>query len=273
MRILICGVAAIALSGCSWIGHSHNNSNYGAYNYGQNTGYNQNTVRAPKVYKPSKLSLTGALGTDFVVGGHAITGNDVPYNAASQIGQVSMQDAFKKGLRAELGAAYRLSNNNEVTLNGFYHTAKGKDGIIGQHVSGNDIQGQLSSYKGMGLEAGLRHNMGVARLPLVKSVTPYIEGRLGIAKISDVALQNVRVDGVVAAGPDQAFYEGGWKPTVSGLVGFEKPISTRTSIGLETGIRYTTKLGGVSPSPLGAEANNGSSRWSIPVQIRGRYRF
>ncbi|MBL4869416.1 MAG: hypothetical protein JKX72_00520 [Robiginitomaculum sp.] len=330
MRILLCGVAAIALSGCSWM-HSHdNNATYGQNSYGQSSGSvytsntsntsssgvtdawgnpigygNQNTVQnqsgtyttggygqnvgaatggynnaasyqQPRLRRPSKFGVFGSFGTDIVTGGDAITGNDTLFHPTINMNQVSMKDAFGKALRAELGGTYEISKSNEAILSGFYTKASGKDVVIGQHVSGNPIMGKLTDYKGYGVEAGLRHNMGMTNVPLFSSVKPYIEGRVGAMHLDDISLNNVRVvpGGIPLA--TQAFYKGGWVPTASGLIGFEKPISRKTSIALETGIRYTGGLDADNTTVTGTflqGANGGSSRWSVPVQIRGRYRF
>ena len=60
-------------------------------------------------------------------------------------------------------------------------------------------------------------------------------------------------------------------------VGVEAPIFKRATLGLETGIRYTgvpksdnTNLG---PGVAFAGSNNDASRWTVPVMLRGRYRF
>ena len=271
MRIFVCGVAAIALSGCSWMGHSH--SNYGTQS--QYSNYNPSSYSQTKLRKPSRFSVIGSLGTEFVVGGTAIAGNNAAFSPSINTHQVSMKDAYKMGWRAELGGAYQLGNNNEVSVSGFYQQAKGKDGVIGQHNSGSAVEGQLSDYKGYGLEAGLRHNMSQAKIPVFKTIRPYVEARIGAANISDIGLQNLRLTSG-APGPDQVFYKGGWVPTASGLIGFEKPISRHASLGLETGIRYTGGLSADTSAPLLpflSGTNSGGSRWSVPLQLRGRYRF
>ncbi|PHR91310.1 MAG: hypothetical protein COA69_12425 [Robiginitomaculum sp.] len=229
--------------------------------------------------KPGKFSVSGALGTGFIVGGHAVTGNDAAYNPVLDIHNVSMQDAYKKGFRGELGVGYRIGKKNELTVNGYYQQAKGKDTTLGQHISGSPLEGQLSAYKGYGVELGLRHNMNTFKAPLIKNITPFIEARLGFGHVSDIAINDLRVAGTAIGPVSTPFYEGGWVPTASGLIGFEKPISRHMSIGLETGIRYEKSLSAdstfvpvVPGGPLGQSANGGS-RWSVPIQIRGRYRF
>ena len=114
------------------MGHSH--SNYGTQS--QYSSYNPSSYSQTKLRKPSKFSVIGGLGTEFVVGGTAIAGNNTAFNPALSMHQVSMKDAYKMGWRAELGGAYQLGNDNEISVSGFYQQAKGKDGVIGQHNSG-----------------------------------------------------------------------------------------------------------------------------------------
>ena len=275
MRILFCSAAAILLSGCSWIANTHSHNRYNGYNTQSGTHQRGTSYTTPRLRKPSKLSFTGSLGTEMVVGGHAITGNDGVFNAATRVHHVSMQDAYNLGWRADLGGAYQIGKKNEILINGFYQQASGKDGTIGSDVSGMPLEARLSNYKAFGIETGLRHNIGATKLPLLKTVKPYVEARVGIAKVDDIDLLDVRVAGG-AASTNYAYYEGGWVPTVSGLTGFEKPVSKHMSIGLETGLRY---IGGISSDDTDVAGsflqgtNGGSSRWSVPLQIRGRYKF
>ena len=185
-----------------------------------------------------------------------------------------MKDAYKLGWRGELGAAYRIGKHQEVTVTGFYQTAKGKDMLVGTTALGT-INGNLSAYKAFGAELGLRQNAGPTNLPLLRGVTPYIEGRVGVASVSDVTMQNMTINGAPPVA-DFALYKGKMGITASALVGFEKPISRKMSVGFETGIRYMGGLSEDSTVTTGTfleGAHQGGSRWSVPVQIRGRYRF
>jgi len=272
MRILFLGAAAVALSGCSWLGLGNN---YGPYSY--NSGPQSTRVghlSSASQPKPlSKWGITGAIGTDFIVGGHAVTGNDTP--GALNVHQVGMREAYKEGYRGEAGITYALNGKQSLTINGFYQEAEGKSDVVFANAPGTIFTGQFGDYKAYGLDVGLRHNLAKARVPLFKSVQPYLEGRMGIARTSDIALNNVQINGVAAVPPTTGMYEGRYIPTASALVGLEKPISRHMSIGVESGIRYMGK-GDSDDASIGgnfAGMNNGSSRWSIPLQIRGRYRF
>lgn len=275
MRILFCSAAAIMLSGCSWIANTHSHGHYNGHNTQSGMHQGGSSYTTPRLRKPSKLSFTGSLGTDMVVGGHAITGNDGVFNAATRVHHVSMQDAYKLGWRADLGGAYQIGKKNEILLNGFYQQASGKDRTIGRDVSGMPLEARLSNYKAFGVETGLRHNVGATKIPLLKTIKPYVEARIGLAKLSDIDLLDVRVAGV-ASSANYAYYKGGWVPTVSGMVGFEKPVSKHMSVGLETGLRYIGSVSSDDTDVTGSfleGTNGGSSRWSVPLQIRGRYKF
>ncbi len=273
MRILFLGAAAVALSGCSWLGMGNN---YGPYSY--NTGPHSTSaghVSTAPPHKPlSKWGITGAIGTDFIVGGNAVTGNDTP--GLLNVHQVPMREAYKAGYRGEAGLTYALNGKQSLTINGFYQEAEGKSGVVFANNLGGTFTGQFGDYKAYGIDAGLRHNLAKARMPILRSVQPYVEGRIGIARTSDIQMDNIQFNGVGVVPPTIPMYEGRYIPTASALVGFEKPISRHMSIGLESGIRYMGKGDSddtfVSGTPLQG-MNNGSSRWSIPLQIRGRYRF
>ncbi len=274
MRILFVGAAAVALSGCSWLGLGNN---YGPYSY--NTGPHSSSAGhvstgAPQHKPLSKWGITGAIGTDFIVGGNAVTGNDT--GGLLNVHQVSMKNAYKPGYRGEAGITYALNGKQSLTINGFYQEAKGKSDVVFANAPGQSFTTQFGDYKAYGIDAGLRHNLSKGSMPLLKSVQPYVEGRIGIARTSDFQMENVQLNGVALVPSEAAMYEGRYIPTASALVGFEKPISRHMSIGLETGIRYMGKSDSDDSFVAGTALegmNNGSSRWSIPLQIRGRYRF
>ena len=289
MRILLCGVAAIALSGCSWMGfgqgHDHQ---YGAnsYDHGTYKKSNSNDGCCVGGQTLSRWNMEAGIGPEFVVGGTAITGskaNDGFVAPVTNLSDVSMSDAFDTGYRAELGGSYALSPNRKLTGQVFYSEAQGNDVQWGTQAA-SALRGTMSDYKSYGVEAGIRQYFQPGRMPLVKSVRPYVEGKLGAAHVDAMRMENIReVPGTLYATPTSlAFYEDSWVPTASGVIGIETPVFNRFTMGVETGIRYvgkpkTDNSDVVLPVPgfngRYAGANNGGDRFTVPVTIRGRYRF
>ena len=286
MRILLCGVAAIALSGCSWVGlgGSHGKT-VTKHNGGQ---YAQNCVGCNSL---SKWNLEGGIGPEFVVGGKAITGSNAASNQPGFISggvptttnNVSMKDAYKTGYRAALGGSYALNPNRKISAEAYYTGAKGKD-ITFANQDGVNIRGKMSNYEAFGMEAGLRQYFGVSNAPVVKSIRPYVEGKLGAARVNDIALENIRGVAPTDARTPTALrmYDASWVPTAAGLVGVETIVADRFTMGLETGVRFTGSpqsengdLGLNAPAfnRRYAGFNDGGSRTTIPLTIRGRYRF
>jgi len=285
MRILLAGAAAIALSGCSFLGLG-GNKDYKNYGYNANTGDYGYQAQKPEP-KPcqshqclSRWNLEGAVGASFGVGGNAVTGDDTHLIPQTRIRNLDSEDIFDTGYRAELGGSYALSPNRKITANGFYEQANGGDVVDWGVLNGNSLQGGLSDYEAYGAEVGIRQYFAPRRAPLLKSVRPYVEGKLGAAHLDDITLNNVTTTtaaGVVTDVADLPFYRGGWVPTAAGLVGVETPIAKYTTIGLETGLRYTGKPrsdnSAILPGTALSGTNNGGARYSIPVMLRGRYRF
>jgi len=68
-----------------------------------------------------------------------------------------------------------------------------------------------------------------------------------------------------AGGPEtQQIIDGGWRPTVAGIVGAEMAVGPRSAIGIESGVRWSDNLN----STIGSQ-----DRWSIPLKLRGRVAF
>lgn len=234
----------------------------------------------------SRWNVEGGVGTDFVVGGDAITGSQAHpgfTGPATTLRDVKMSDAYDTGYRAELGGSYALNPNRKVTLQGHYAHANGKQVEWGTQGT-NTLRGTLSDYDSYGVEAGIRQYAYPARVPLLKSVRPYVEGKVGAAHVNHISLNNINEVGGLA-NPNTpttvAMYEGGWVPTGAALIGIETPVFNRFTMGVETGIRYAgkpnsdgTDIGqtGTFPARYGG-MNNGGDRWSVPLTIRGRYRF
>lgn len=291
-NLMLVGISAIALSGCSWVGAGNGMGGYGHGMYGHNmhggSMYGQrdpyaNNYRHHKPNKdydkPGSYSVHAGIGTGINVGSSAFTGNESTFApAAFQPNQVAMKNAYKAGIRGDGGVNYKLTKNNSLTLTGFYEEAKGKNVNLGTTAAGI-VTGQMGKYKSYGFEAGMRHDLGKKRLPVLKEVKPYLSGAIGIANIEDIALNDINGLGAVgiADGSSRPFFRGRLIPTASGLVGVEKAISKNTFLALETGIRYAGEL---SPDtrqigiggPL-SQTNQDGANWTVPLQIRGRYAF
>ncbi|PHR57465.1 MAG: hypothetical protein COA43_12270 [Robiginitomaculum sp.] len=279
MRIIMCSVAAIALSGCSWMGFgSGTNGSHGSYSPSAST---KCCVGGDTL---STWNLEGAIGKEFIVGGDALTGSQAHTGFSSPTNalvDVSMKDAYSNGKRASLGGSYALNPNRKVSLQGFYSKASGNEVVFGSQ-GGQDITGTMSDYKSYGVEAGLRQYFKPRNIPLLKSFRPYVEGRLGAAHVDDISLNGISqtVATSLNTPTSLAVYQGGWVPTATGLIGVETPVFKRMTLGLETGVQFTGKLkSDDSDKAAGtfnsryAGFNNGGGRVVVPLTLRGRYRF
>ena len=282
MRILILGVSAIALSGCSWLGLGNSNAK-NSYNHYANSGsygYKSQTNRGGcnSGQCLSRWNLEAAVGPTFNVGGNAITGDRTNEGTGAAIRNVDFSELYKPGIRGELGGSYALSPNRKITGNVFYEQAE-SDGVrnLGT-LGGQNVAGALSDYESYGGEIGLRQYFAPRRGGrLIGNIRPYVEGRLGATRLQSVDLQGATVAGAPLAAADIPFYRSSWVGSGAGLVGVETPIARHTTLAIESGVRYTqgprtdrTVLG--AGNALGG-INNGGGRVSIPVMLRGRYRF
>jgi hypothetical protein len=283
MRILLCGVATVALSGCSWMGFGNNQANHTYRNNTYSYASNNDCCVGGKAL--SRWNIEGGVGADFVVGGDAITGSQAHtgfLNPTTTVADVKMKDVYAVGYRAELGGSYALNPNRKLTLQGSYAQADGNEVTWGTQDTAT-LRGTMSDYKSYGVEAGVRQYIRPVRVPLLKSVRPYIEGKVGAAYQDAIRLENINEVGGpanLATPTSLAMYESGWVPTGAGMIGLETPIFKRFTMGIETGIRYAgTPQSDNSDKAAGtfnarySGANNGGDRWSVPVTIRGRYRF
>jgi len=288
MRYLLTASAAIALSGCSFLGLGQGGYSHGPTGYGHApasydpcnpyAGLNGNAACT----KASTWNIEGAIGKDYMVGGDFTTPEDVAAVPGLTPNGVSMSDAYDSGTRYELGASYAVNPNRKITGMASWSNAEGNDVAFGTFAGppANTLRGTVSDYKTFGLEAGLRQYFRPRPAPLVNSIRPYVEAKLGATKVDDITISNLRDNGGTVNGGTAQFYDGGWVPTAAGMIGVEAPVFQRATLALETGIRYRGALDGNNTDfgPGGgvgvlAGLNNGSENFSVPVQLRGRYRF
>lgn len=280
MRILMLGTAAIALSGCSFLGlgGQKDHSNYNA-----NTGYyGQQATHAPKSNCHSgnclaRWNLEGGIGAVFPAGQNIVTASRTNANPNRDFNSVSFGDAYETGVRAELGGSYALAPNTKVTLLGHYEQAQSDGAQDWGTIGGDTLTGALTDYKAYGAELGLRQYFKPTNGVIFKSIRPYVEARAGASRVGDIGVVNTQLGGAAFSAAEVPLYKDSWVGTAAGLVGVETPIAKYTTIGLETGVRYQGGLKS-DTSVLGAGSqlgglNNNSGRLSVPVTLRGRYRF
>ena len=190
----------------------------------------------------SRWNVENNIGADFIVGGDAITGSQAhpgfPGPATALI-DVDMKDAYATGYRSALGGSYALNPNRKITAQAFIARADGNEVTFGSQ-GGQALRGTMSDFKSYGVEAGLRQYIQPIGVPLLKSVRPYVEGKLGVAYVDDISLNNINQ--AVVTSPltptSLAMYQSSWVPTASALIGVETPVLNRFTMGVETGIRY-----------------------------------
>jgi len=108
-------------------------------------------------------------------------------------------------------------------------------------------------------------------------VRPYVEARAGVSRVGDIGVVNTQLGGATFSAAEVPLYDDSWVGSAAGLIGVETPIARYTPIGLETGVRFQGGLVSDNSvlsagSPL-AGLNNNQGRVSVPVTLRGRYRF
>lgn len=274
MKKLLLGVAAIGLSGCSWLGlggqQTHTAPQYGQYNHQAKP---DGCCVGGKTL--SRWNIEAAVGPEFFVSGDAISGDQINNIDGVTSTSQSFGDIYGRAARYELGGSYALNPNRKVTANINYANASADQATLGT-IDGTAVTGTLSDYERFGIEAGLRQYARPVAVPLVNSIRPYIEGKAGIARVRDIDFVNSDPNATVLAGTTP-FIDGSWVPTATGLVGIETPVFDRFTVGIESGLRYTgvprSNTSVLSSGVPLAGTNNGGNNWSVPLQIRGRYRF
>jgi hypothetical protein len=260
LRFALIIASAVLLSGCSWIG----NGGYGS---------NQRPVG-------QRMNLELAVGVDPSIDGDVIT-TDFDNSGTAQLLRTDYGDAYGRGVNYELGVSYEVSNTVEITAALNYSKSKGKTLDVGSVNGVDPITANFDDLETYGGEIGVRkyfRNRTLAHL-LSPAVTPYVGASVGIAHVESTGavLSSAGFAGIGQPAIINAeFYEDSIVPTAQLTIGAEWRATRNFAIGLETGVRYT---GGLSDGDgtlvaIGwQEARGNSQNISIPVTLRGRFKF
>jgi hypothetical protein len=282
MRFLMLGSAAMLLSGCSFLGLG-GQKDY--TNYNSQTGYyGQQQAVQPKSASTchsgnclARWNIEGGVGTSFAAGRNIITASRTNNLDGTDFNSISFADAYETGVRAELGGSYALAPNTKVTFLGHYEQADSEGTQDWGTIGGEQLTGSLSDYEAWGGELGLRQYFKPVNGVILNSVRPYVEARGGVSRVNDIGVENTQLGGAVFSAAEVPLYRDSWVGTAAGLVGVETPLTRYSTIGLETGLRYQGGL--KSDTSVLAEGttlgglNNNRGRLSVPLTLRGRYRF
>ena len=256
------GAAAMAVTGCAYQGGSgYNHSAYPTYSsYGGTTSY---ANRCGTTYTPQGCAVVGGtrvelgIGAEKFVDGDSVNGGIVTGPNTSST--VEYADAFKTGYRASIGLARDVRPSTTILAKGFYKQAEGEDGVTVATNGGGNVTGNFSDYESYGAELGLRQYLS----PANSRFRPFVGATAGATYIEDISLST--------GGPAVVINDAGWSATASATGGFEMPISRSASLALEPGIRWEGKQ---DRSALAtAIIGDDNSRLSVPVTLRGRFRF
>jgi hypothetical protein len=248
------GAAAMVASGCAYQGSSsYGHSAYPTYNpYGSTTTHYGGQHQAH--VGQTRLEL-GVSYEQFVDGNIIDAGTVVGGDTTADVGY---SDAFKPSYRASVGLARDVRPNTTLSARGFYKQADGENGVTIATNGGGNVTGNFSDYKSYGGELGLRQYLSPAQTRL----RPYVGASVGATYIEDISIDN--------GGPATVLNDAGWSATASATGGFEMPVSQTASLALESGIRWE---GSQDRSAFGATLGADNSRLSVPVTLRGRFRF
>lgn len=275
MRRVFAVLCVLPLSACGWWDGAFAPYQIGAPNYGQYYGQSAQNTRGPGFYDrrraTGQLAIEGGVGASVIAGGTLIdegrSRTPLPSGNAR-----TMTDSFDDGTRVHVTASYpRRASDRYFTATAYRTQYDGKTANFSR-VNGGPVSGRLSDYTAHGVEFGLRQYAPRA----LSFAHPFVEGRIGGAYVDGISLETP-----LRTTP---LFESGWVPAASATVGIEAPAFNRFTVGLETGVTYQGRLGAVERTVDGSARNTvgqdiiggarrSGSLISVPVTLRGRYKF
>ena len=270
-HILLIGTA-LTLSACGWNGsryeQSHSYSGHGGY-YSHGGGYYGHSGHQPRnIHGQHQVNSTTALemsgGVEMFTGGDILRTIPRPDGA---IQSIDAKDAYDTAWRASAGISHDVAPRTTLLARGFYKTASASDDnlTVFNGNGGATNTASLTDYNSYGAEVGFREYLNHAG----NNVRPYAGATVGAAYVEDISFTNLINNGTPLAG-EVSMSDGQWIPTASAVVGLELPVSRSFSMGLETGLRYEGKLDQNLDNLIESDSQD---LYSVPVQLRGRFRF
>ena len=257
MRLLTVGLSAFLLTGCAWMGGGQS-SHHGHQGHHAQGHYGHNQIhQAPQM--PSQWRFDGAIGAQEFTGGNVLQNRQ---NGLQTTTKQNYKDIYETGLAANAGLSYDVAPRTTLVMEGFYNKANSKDELVnfGTDAAGLAESGRFSDYESYGAQVGFREYMSNDG----PGLRPYIGAMAGMSYVNDLDIA------VAGATPStRRIYSGEWVPTASGLVGIEMPVSYAGSLALESGIRYEGRRDAEYMEQFGKTGGN----YSVPLKLRGRYRF
>jgi hypothetical protein len=180
----------------------------------------------------------------------------------------SYGDVYDPSFRGQLEIGYGVSPASELFLRGTYYKMKSSTLQVGT-VAGLALNADFSEYKEWGGELGYRYYFQAD-----KPFKLYLGGSAGLRFVSELpSTFSVPAAGVVLN--DVPFYDSSTVGVFGLDLGASYDLSPKVALGLETGPRYQTGLGGLEGlAGTGLEnINDTGSRWSMPIVATLRLRF
>jgi hypothetical protein len=226
------------------------------------------------------MNLELAIGIAESVDGDIIT-TAFDNSGTAALNPTSYGDTFGTNINYQLGGSYAVSDTVEVTAALNYSKADGNTLDVGSVNGVDPITAQFDDLESYGAEIGVRkyfRNKTFAHL-LSPAVSPYVGANVGIKQVNSIGA-TVSSAGFAGAGLpaqfDAEWYSDSIVPTGQLTIGAEWRASRNFAIGLETGVRYTGDLdaGNTVLANVGwDEARGSADNISIPVTLRGRFKF
>jgi len=256
MKYLAIGISTLALSSCGWMGTSYHSPQ-------QHAGYY--APQSSQYAAPSRTHLELSVGATEFRGGNVLPTLNGPNGLATN--KVSYRDAYKTGIRTSAGFSTDVAPRTTLLARGFYKKAEANDNIfdLGTQTGGGPRFGGFSDHQSYGGEIGFREYLSNEG----RGLRPYIGATAGASYAEAIELVRVSADGNAAATATSRLYDGGWVPTASAVIGIDLPVSRNTSFGLESGLRYEGKR----DLEIGNNLGKGDDNYSVPLKLRGRFRF
>jgi hypothetical protein len=214
-----------------------------------------------------RFSLAVQAGTDSELGGHILSGASADFLGTTvTVATQKYRSVYKPDFLARVQAGYGVSKKSEILVRGSYYKAKAT-GIQAGTAGENPVYAFIDPYTEWGVEAAWHFYF--ATEPRLKSYIGPVAG----ARFIDAILCKFSIPTLGAEIANVPLYGAGTVPVFGLDIGFSFDLSHTVFLGVETGVRYQTKLPAPSRPTLAAPFTQDADRWSAPVTATLGLRF
>lgn len=216
-------------------------------------------------------SMDVAIGWDNSISGDFLTGTIGSLQSLPLVlDKQKWDDVYGIGTLFNISVGYAWNDRTELRGGFTYQSTGADDTVTIGTYRGGPLSARFDNYRSWGLDAGYRRYFAEA----AERWRPYAGGSVGFGSVRAIRVDLAQTNANFVL-EDVEFYEGNAAVTLGANGGVLYRLTDRVSLDARIALRYVSGLSDVDDPAFGGldDANDGSSRWTLPLTVGAKFRF